>query len=136
MSSFKPKFTAKSTAAAPKSGGFKNKPFMVLKFKGAEDESPTIMAFMSENEGKFGKYFSGKELVLDDDGKVAKDAEGKSKKTDTTYYFDAKTLKLTAKCGEEKTVIAVLKASTKFEGSFFGKSEDGVQFYLDKPKGK
>lgn len=137
--SFKPKFTAPSATAKPAANPAwkkKDRPFMVLKYKGEGDESPTLMAFLNENEGKFGTYFSGKELVLDDDGKPQKDGEGKTMKTDTTYFFDVKTMKLKAKVGTDTAVVAELKASTKFEGSFFGKNEDGVQFYLDKPKAK
>jgi hypothetical protein len=136
--SFKPKFTAPSASAKPQGNPAwkKDRPFMVLKYKGADDEEATLMAFLNENEGKFGTYFSGKELLLDDDGKPKKDAAGKTMKTETTYFFDAKSLKLKAKIGTETTVVAELKASTKFEGSFFGKNEDGVQFYLDLPKKK
>ena len=136
---FKAKFTSPSATAKPAANPAwkkKDRPFMVLKYKGEGDEEATLMAFLSENEGKFGTYFSGKELVLDDEGKPQKDGEGKTMKTETTYFFDVKTLKLKAKVGAETTVIAELKASTKWEGSFFGKSEDGVQLFLDKPKAK
>jgi len=137
--SFKPKFTGKPTApaqAADNKAKWKDRPFLVLKYKSEGDEGPTLMAFMSENEGKFGVYFSGAELVLDDDGKPTKGADGKTKKTETKYFFDVKSGKLKAKVGDETTVICELKASSKFEGSFYGANEDGVKFYLDKPKAK
>lgn len=137
--SFKPKFTTPSAAAKPQANPAwqkKGRPFLVLKYKGEGDEQATLMAFLSENEGKYGSYFSGKELVLDDEGKPTKNAEGKTAKTDTTYFFDAKTLKLKAKIGTDTTVVAELKPSIKNDGSFFGKNEDNVNFYLDKPKAK
>lgn len=135
--SFKPKFTGKPTTSKPTSNAtWKNRPFLILKYKGSEDEQPTLMAFLSEKDGKYGKYFSGVELVLGDDGKPTVGADGKKVTTGTSYFFDPRTMKLTAKTGDEKIEIAQLKASSKFEGSFFGRNEEEVQFYVDKPKAK
>ena len=138
MSSFKPRFTGKpATAAAPQAGGekkWKDRPFKVLKYKAEGDEGPTLMAFMSETEGKFGSYFSGAEIVLNDDGTPAKDADGKTKKTETKYFFDAKKLELRAQVGMDKTIICQMKPSKFGEGNFYGKNDDGVQFFLDSKK--
>lgn len=136
--SFKPKFTGKSVAAAPQAGAkqWKDRPYKILKFKAEGDERATFMAFMSLVEGKFGEYFSGAEVVLDDDGNPAKDAEGKIKKTETKYFFDPKNLELRAQIGNDKTIICTLKPSKFGEGSFFGVNEDKVSFYLDSPKKK
>jgi hypothetical protein len=95
-----------------------------------------LMAFLSEREGKFGNYFSGKELVLGDDGKVQKGADGKNETTETTYFFDVKGMKLKAKTGDETVIVCEVKASSKFEGSYYGKDEEGNNFYLDSPRKK
>jgi len=135
--SFKPKFTAPSAAAKPQSNQkqWADKPFFLLKCKDSEGNS-TLMAFMREEEGQFGTYLAGKELIIGEDGKSAKDKDGKTATTGNRFYFDIKSLKLKMKVGDETTVIAELKVSDKFPGSFYGKDEEGNQFYIDQPRKK
>lgn len=135
---FKPKFgTAPSGTQKPlPQTDWKNRPFLTLKAK-TGDEETLLVAFLSEREGKFGMYFSGKELILGDDGKSQKGPDGKTMKTDAVFFFDPKNKKLKMSLNGESTELAVLKDSSKFEGSFFGKSEDGAtQYFLDAPKKK
>jgi hypothetical protein len=135
--SFKPKFNTPSAAAKPQAGkkDWSNKPFFLLKCKGA-DGSSTLLAFMREQDGQFGKYMAGNELILDDDGRSTKDAEGKTATTGSKFYFDAKSCKLKMKVGNETSIICELKASDKFPGCFYGTDEEGNKFYLDEPKKK
>lgn len=135
--SFKPKFTAPSAAAKPQAGkkDWSNKPFFLLKCKDAEGNS-TLLAFMREQEGKFGNYLSGNELILDEEGKSTKDKEGKTATTGSKFFFDSKNGKLKMKVGDDTTVLCEMKASDKFPGSFFGKDAEGNNFYIDQPKKK
>jgi len=135
--SFKPRFTAPSATAKPQSNqkSWESKPFFLLKCKDSEGRS-TLMAFMREEEGKFGTYLAGKELIIGEDGKASKDKDGKTATTGNRFYFDIKSLKLKMKVGEDTTVIAELKASDKFPGSFYGADSEGNNFYIDQPKKK
>lgn len=137
MATFKPKFSAPSAKAAPQSNkkAWLDKPWFMLKCKDTEGNS-TLMAFLREEEGQFGKYLAGKELILDEEGKAAKDGEGKTATTGNRFYFDLRSMKLKMKVGTETTVLAELKASDKFPGSFYGKDDEGNAFYVDVPKKK
>lgn len=139
MAGFKPKFSGTNSATnSPSKGNWvkKDRPFLTLRVKAEGEEKATLMAFVSEREGKFGKYFSGKELLLGDDGKTQKGADGKTMTTDTMYFFDTKSLKLKAKTGEETIEICSMKASDKFPGCFYGHDADKNSFYLDAPRPK